>query len=68
MSYGIPCVSSKFDGYEDVIKENVNGFSYPQGKINELTKILSSNELNQLSSENIKNSIEEFYSKAYYKK
>lgn len=68
MSYGIPCVSSKFDGYDDVIQEGINGFSYSQGKEKELTQILSGNSLNKISSEKVRDSINKFYEESYFQR
>lgn len=41
ISRGIPVISSQFDGYDDVVKDGINGFSYRLGNINKLTKVIS---------------------------
>ena len=35
---GIPVITSKFKSYDDIVKENINGYSYSLGNIKELTE------------------------------
>lgn len=70
MSYGIPCISSDCEsGPEDIIKNGVNGFLYPQDNLNDFTMLLNKiiSEPITVSSQEIKESISEFYDSVYYK-
>lgn len=39
MSRGIPCISADFDGYDDVLLEGTNGFSYHLGDVIQFSKV-----------------------------
>lgn len=66
LSFGIPCVSSRFQGYDDVIQEGVNGFSYNLGHPQQLAKIFDQCKNNYFDGEKVANSINKFYANAYY--
>lgn len=66
MSRGIPCISADFDGYDDVVVEKVNGFSYHLGNTTQLASTIEkTSEMKFIPSE-IQNSIEKYYSDDYY--
>lgn len=66
ISRGIPVISADFAGYDDVVKENINGLSYPQGNTDKLAEQI--NKIKELTSDPIKiaNSISNFYSENYF--
>ena len=67
ISRGIPVISSRFDGYDDVIKEKINGFSYEPGNIDKLTKAIA--KIKDIKDKKkIQNSINEFYNDNYFAK
>lgn len=69
MSYGIPCISSDCEsGPQDIIKNGVNGFLYPPGNLDEFTILLNKIIAKSItiSSQDIKESISEFYDSIYY--
>lgn len=66
MAHGIPCVTSKFDGYDDVLQEQVNGLSYQLGDVNSLQTDLCLISQNRMKPLTIKQSIKKFYSKRYF--
>lgn len=68
MSRGIPCVSSRFDGYDDVLKEDQNGFSYDLGDINQLIEKIHQVKQHHFNRLAIANSINCFYDNEYYQR
>lgn len=66
ISRGIPVISSQFDGYDDVVKEDVNGLSY---KLNDVHKLKSCilKIKNIKDKELIQDSISSYYSDNYFK-
>ena len=67
ISRGMPVISSRFDGYDDVIKEKINGFSYEPGNIDKLTKAIA--KIKDIKDKKkIQNSINEFYNDNYFAK
>ena len=66
LSYGLPCITSQFDGFNDVIKEGVNGWSYPQGNITRLADQLAQLKKIHFKQSTIKDSISPYYSTNYY--
>ena len=66
LSYGLPCITSQFDGFNDVIKEGVNGWSYPQGNITRLADQLAQLKKIRFKQSTIKDSISPYYSTNYY--
>lgn len=67
ISRGIPVISSRFDGYDDVVKENINGLSYPSGDIKLLVHKID--QIKRLKDKGkIQNSINEFYVNNYFSK
>ena len=67
ISRGIPVISSRFDGYDDVVKNGVNGFSYQSGNIDGLTKaIIKIKDIKD--KKEIQGSINEFYNDNYFAK
>ena len=65
---GIPVITSKFKSYDDIVKENINGYSYSLGNIKELTKAIEKVANNALNPIDVKNSISEYYPKEYFKR
>ncbi|UUV97195.1 glycosyltransferase [Ligilactobacillus salivarius] len=65
---GIPVITSKFKSYDDIVKENINGYSYPMGNIKELAKSIEKVANNNLNPMDVKNSISEYYPKEYFKR
>lgn len=68
MSRGIPVITSNFDGYDSIIKEGVNGYSYRLGDIEGMERAIEKLRENRLSPEKIRDSISKFYSDNYFKK
>lgn len=66
LAHGIPVVSSRFEGYQDVIQDGKNGFTYDVGNMDALKKALLNVKEANFSSDTIKQSIERFYTKTYY--
>lgn len=62
---GIPCIVSRFDGYDDIIIENVNGYSYELGDIDYLVKIVENLRGNNIQSEICIKSISDFLDETY---
>ncbi|GEM_PF-2322903 len=66
LSYGIPCITSNFKGFRDIIKDGENGLYYHQGNVKELAcKINQLANLN-FNSNKVKQSVEYFYEDKYY--
>ena len=68
ISRGIPVISSKFAGYDDVVIEGVNGLSYEKGNIDQLAQKIM--QINQITNDpqKIAESIEPFYIENYFKR
>ena len=66
MSRGIPCISANFDGYNDVIKDHLNGMFYSLGNVEECASKI--NEMAQAKFEpvNVQKSISKFYEEQYF--
>ena len=67
ISRGIPVVTTKFDGYEDIVKEGVNGYTYKSGNIEELGQKLIKISEQKISTKDIQDSIENYYTENYFK-
>ncbi|KRM86466.1 UDP-D-galactose (glucosyl)lipopolysaccharide-1,6-D-galactosyltransferase [Liquorilactobacillus vini DSM 20605] len=67
ISRGIPVITARFSGYEDVLIEGINGYSYPQGDIAALVTAIKKVKDKQLDPQKIAASIDKFYSKSYVK-
>lgn len=65
IAHGIPVIASRFDGYNDVVKENINGLSYPMGNISQLQSCLSKIKTIN-NSQQIQDSINNYYSNKYF--
>lgn len=65
---GIPVVSTKFAGYEDILRDGENSYTYSQGDINGLIRAMTDVANTSLSPECIKKSIEKYYPEKYFKK
>ncbi|UXC68811.1 glycosyltransferase [Limosilactobacillus vaginalis] len=68
LSYGVPCITSNFKGFSDIVKDGKNGLYYHQGNVKELAY-----KINQLANitfnpKMVKQSIEFYYENNYYKK
>lgn len=68
ISRGIPVISSKFLGYTDVVKENINGYSYNVGNIQELLNCMVNIKNMDYNSSKIQESISQCYSENYLEK
>lgn len=68
MSRGIPCITSDFLGYKDIIIDNINGYHYHLGNSKELAKILKKFNAKKFSNESILNSINEFNQGKYFER
>lgn len=68
MSRGIPCVCSNFDGYGDVLQENVNGYAYELGNVSDLVAQLSQIVLNCLDPQQVKHSVMKFSQDEYFRR
>ena len=66
MSYGIPCIVSDFEGFDDVIISKVNGLSYKLGDINDLENTFNTFSTYSFSSKTVKESINSFYSDVFF--
>ena len=68
ISRGIPVISSKFAGYDDVVIEGINGLSYEKGNIDQLAQKIT--QINQIvgNPQKIASSIEQFYTENYFKR
>ncbi|WP_025087174.1 glycosyltransferase [Ligilactobacillus apodemi] len=68
IAHGVPVISSQFNGYQDVLIEGVNGFSYPQKDVNSLATQMKKIATNPLPTASVKESITKFYPQNYFKK
>ncbi len=66
LSYGIPCISSNFDGFNDVIDEHKNGFSYCLGNVHELSNTIEKMSGINFDASVVQKSINKFYDDKYY--
>lgn len=62
---GIPCITSRFEGYDDIIIENQNGFSYELGNVNGLADIIEKLNNINISKEDCVESISSFFDENY---
>ena len=68
ISRGIPVITSNFDGYDSILKENINGYSYELGNIESMKNAIEKLREDRLSPEKIRDSIKKFYSDSYFRK
>lgn len=71
ISYGVPVISSNIEtGPDDIVVDNVNGFLYESGNIEDLKRKLLNfiKNASLLSQNNIENTINEFYYDRYFAK
>lgn len=66
MSRGIPCITSNFLGYSDIIIDGINGYHYHLGSPSELAKILEKFNSQDFPAKTIMNSIEKFNQVQYF--
>lgn len=66
MSYGIPCIVSNFEGFDDVIIPKINGLYYKLGDFEDLEKILNLFNSFSFNSITVKKSINLFYSDVFF--
>ncbi|GAA2956465.1 UDP-D-galactose (glucosyl)lipopolysaccharide-1,6-D-galactosyltransferase [Ligilactobacillus murinus DSM 20452 = NBRC 14221] len=66
IAHGIPVICSEFNGYHDVLKTGINGFSYPLHDVSKLVEQMEHLEHTQLTEQAIKQSIQAFYPKKYF--
>lgn len=65
---GIPLVVSRFEGYEDILREGVNGLSYPIGHPEQLAEKIDSFAGHNFKTGQIVNSIKQFYEDEYFER
>lgn len=68
MGKGIPCITSDFLGYKDIIQDHINGEHYDLGNEYQLSKLLKSFDRNNYSRKAIINSIDRYNASEYFKK
>lgn len=68
MSRGIPVITTRFEGYDSVLKEGVNGYSYQIGDIQGFKDAVTKLQTRKLPPKQVSDSIDEFYSDNYFKK
>lgn len=68
ISRGIPVITSKFDGYDDILQEKINGVSYQTGNVKELQKCFDLVQSINWDSQAIKQSINKFYNTQYFER
>lgn len=68
MSHGIACVSSTFEGYSDVLKENVNGITYQLGNVDQLAHQIVQLHILRLDPVKIRESVASFYEPKYFER
>ena len=66
IAHGIPVICSEFNGYHDVLKTGINGFSYPLHDVSKLVEQMEHLEYTPLTEQAIKQSIQAFYPKKYF--
>lgn len=66
MAHGIPCVTSRFDGYNDVLIDGVNGVSYSIGNVRMLVKSIIFISKYHFHTHRVKESIDKFYDCQYF--
>lgn len=67
ISRGVPVISSQFDGYDDVVKDGINGFSYQPDDTVELAKVIC--KIKDIKNKKgIQESITKFYNDNYFAK
>lgn len=65
LSRGIPVISSRFDGYDDILKENKNGISYEKGNISQLVQAIQKIKNLEYNNKEIASSVDKFSLKKY---
>lgn len=66
ISRGIPVISANFKGYDDALKDGVNGYSYLQGDYSSFNKAIEKLSKSPLSQDIVANSLENFYVENYF--
>lgn len=66
ISRGIPVISARFDGYNDVVNEGINGLSYEKGNIHELVHQIQNIQPIVENPNRIAESINKFYTENYF--
>lgn len=66
MGRGIPCITSDFLGYKDIIIDKENGIHYQLGHAEELAEVLENFNSEDFSSKVIKASVEKFTPQKYF--
>ena len=73
LSYGIPVITSRWEGYDEVIDEGVNGLTFEINNVEQMTKqmeIIANNDalFEKMSNAAIKHRIEDFKAEAVLNK
>lgn len=68
ISRGIPVITSKFKGSEDIIIDDLNGFTYNQGNINELNDVINKLNAKIWDKRKIQGSINFLYPDQYFER
>ncbi|MBD5805693.1 lipopolysaccharide 1,6-galactosyltransferase [Limosilactobacillus walteri] len=66
MSRGIPCISADFDGYDDVIKEYLNGTVYHLGNVKECAEKINKMAQTKFDPLKVQKSISKYYEEQYF--
>lgn len=67
-SRGIPCISSQFVGYDDIIVDGLNGFSYPLGDTEKLAELFDKLLRTKFDVQKVTGSISNFYDTKYFER
>lgn len=65
---GIPCITARFPGYDDIVTDGVNGESYPQGNTAVLISALKKLNAERLSPKTIAQTADRFNAEQYFKR
>ncbi|KRM63772.1 UDP-D-galactose (glucosyl)lipopolysaccharide-1,6-D-galactosyltransferase [Ligilactobacillus agilis DSM 20509] len=66
IAHGIPVITSRFKGYDDIVQEGINGFSYSLGDIQALTESINKIAEANLDARSVKDSISCYYPEKYF--
>jgi UDP-D-galactose:(glucosyl)LPS alpha-1,6-D-galactosyltransferase len=65
-SRGIPMIVSQFEGYTDILQENINGYSYAIGNSDQLAEKIDKLSGSNINAEQVVDSIKKFYENEYF--
>lgn len=67
ISRGIPVISAQFAGYDDVVREGINGLSYPMGDVHKLAEQITKIQSIAQDPQKVADSVKPFYIENYFK-